>query len=249
MIHSAEIDQIATALAKAWPKFKSPERSAVNPQFRSSTSGGKYATLEDVLDAVRDPLAANGLMLSQSVTTYPETGLVSVHSLLMHTSGQFLRFETTLPTRDYTAHGCGAAVTYARRYSAMAILNLAPGYGTDDDGNAATIVPVRESAGKREAAETPPSAPADSVPDTETGLVVEMVQEAVTQTGKPYWWVSTTDGRRWRVWDRAAGGTKRGDVVRVEGAKKDPKFGWSARRIETVGHAEMVPTPSTEIPF
>jgi hypothetical protein len=248
VIHSPEINEIAAALARAWPKFKSPERSAVNPQFRSSTSGGKYATLEDVLDAVRDPLAVESLMLSQSVTTYPETGLVSVHSMLMHKSGQFLRFETTLPTRDYTAHGCGAAVTYARRYSAMAILNLAPGDGTDDDGNAATIVPVREPAGKRNADVRPPSAPAGST--GEESVAVHSVQEAVTTTGKPYWWVTTADGRRWRIWDRAAGGTSRGDVVRLEGVKHDAKFGWSARRIETIGKAEMgAPEPSTDIPF
>jgi hypothetical protein len=39
-------------------------------------------------------------------------------------------------------------------------------------------------------------------------------------------------------------------VVRLEGVKHDAKFGWSARRIETIGKAEMgAPEPSTDIPF
>ena len=122
------IDKLAAALAKAQGEFAIVGKDGVNPHF-----GRKYATLASVLDAVRKPLSSNGLALVQLIQ--PE-GLVTV---LMHESGQSIRSVAPLP-QNALPQVLGSALTYMRRYSVMAMLNVAP--DDDDDGNAAQAAPV-----------------------------------------------------------------------------------------------------------
>ncbi len=127
MKHSETINELATALAKAQAQIRPAHKSSDNPFFKS-----KYADLAAVIDSYREPLAAQGLSLSQHPSS--EGSKVVITSLLMHTSGQWLESDLALTADKPTPQSIGSSVTYGRRYAAMAILGMA---ADDDDGNAA----------------------------------------------------------------------------------------------------------------
>lgn len=120
-------DTFHTKFLKAQSEFPKLQKDGENPHFRSS-----FITLDNLLDKVVPVLNKNGLSLVQSVTSVDGTpaltttvsdgeGAVSSTMLLMMKSND--------------PQGQGSAITYARRYSLMALLGLAA--GEDDDGNAA----------------------------------------------------------------------------------------------------------------
>jgi hypothetical protein len=89
-----------------------------------------------VWDACRAALSANGLSVIQSPGfDHTEHGVtVPVETLLMHTSGQWVRGVIAVPVSKVDAHGVGSANTYGRRYALAAFVGIAP---EDDDGVAA----------------------------------------------------------------------------------------------------------------
>ncbi len=145
MNKSENIEKLAKALADFQGEVKNPKNTAVNPYFRS-----KYAPLESVLELVRPLLSKNGLSIVQMPGG--DGNLITVQTVLMHTSGQWLDCGTiglfaeiskrkTKPGDDVpeesearpTPQGGGKAITYARRYSTAAVLAIA---GEDDtDGH------------------------------------------------------------------------------------------------------------------
>ena len=146
---SDDIGELATALAIAQGQIEDASKSSINPHFRS-----KYADLAAVRSVIREPLAANGLSIVQTPKTVQ--GGVDVTTLLLHKSGQWISSSLFMPSGKMDAHGLGSAISYARRYSIMAILSLA---AEDDDGNAA-VDSVRK---------TPPKV--DVTPYIERGLI------------------------------------------------------------------------------
>jgi len=124
---SDDISALAEALSKAQGAILDASKGAENPYFKS-----KYADLASVRSVIREPMAKNGLSLVQLPKTVD--GGVSVETLLLHSSGQFIKSSLFMPAAKADAHGIGSAITYARRYSIMSILCLAT---EDDDGNAA----------------------------------------------------------------------------------------------------------------
>jgi hypothetical protein len=100
------------------------KKDATNPFFKS-----KYATLENIIAHITDPLATNKLTFSQ----FPDgAGLTTI---LMHESGEWMK--ATMPLHMGTKpQEQGSALTYARRYALSAVLGLA--VDEDDDGNEAS---------------------------------------------------------------------------------------------------------------
>lgn len=98
--------------------------------------GYSYASLPDFLPMVRRLLAAHGLFLSQSVDSDGGGKGSRIITRVTHTSGQWL--ETDYPIAAITADSqkMGIAHTYARRYSLLQTLGLAP--TEDDDGAGAS---------------------------------------------------------------------------------------------------------------
>lgn len=98
----------------------------------ASGYGYHYADLAAVLDVARPLLAENGLALSQWPTMVD--GAVSVESLLVHSSGEWIRSSLALPIEGKKgmsrAQEVGSVITYARRYAMSAILGIAQ---VDDD--------------------------------------------------------------------------------------------------------------------
>lgn len=125
---SEAIDGLAAALAKAQGAIKPAIKDAKNPHF-----GNTYADLASVWDACREPLSSNGLSIVQLPAM--ENSTVSVTTVLMHTSGQWIssRISTLIARPD--PQGVGSAITYLRRYALAAMVGIAP---EDDDAEAAT---------------------------------------------------------------------------------------------------------------
>lgn len=127
MVTSESINEIATALAKAQGSMKPALKDSTNPHFKSS-----YADLASCWDACRDALTKNGLSVIQGASADAER--VTVTTLLLHTSGQWVRDALTSTARDAGAQSVGSAITYGRRYGLCAMVGIAP---EDDDAEAA----------------------------------------------------------------------------------------------------------------
>ena len=132
MNKSEQINEIASALAKAQSQLRNPAFDSNNPHFKS-----KYASLASVRDTVIPVLSEHGLSVVQMPVT--ADGKAGCETMLMHSSGQFLS-ECLLITVDKSnAHGVGSAITYARRFSLMAFAGVVG--DDDDDGNASVGKP------------------------------------------------------------------------------------------------------------
>jgi hypothetical protein len=136
---STSISKLIEALAKAQLNFKPVLKQTENEAYRRGGRASKYADLNAVVEATRDALAKEGLV----VTQWPTIDLALKHTtlitLLAHSSGEWMRGSITLPAvsrNDFTAQTCGSSITYARRYAWSAIVGVAP--EDDDDGNAAS---------------------------------------------------------------------------------------------------------------
>jgi hypothetical protein len=125
---SSSIAALAAALAKAQGAMTHASKDATNPHFKT-----RYADLAAVWAAIREPLAANGLAVVQTVTQ--SEGTVGVRSILAHASGEWVASDLQMPVAQKTPQGYGSALTYARRYSLAALVGIAQ---DDDDGEAGT---------------------------------------------------------------------------------------------------------------
>lgn len=126
MEKSQSIKEIATSLSKFQAKVEAVKKDSNNPFFKS-----KYASLENIIEAIRKPLDEVGLSFSQ----FP-TGENELATILMHTSGEYLQSTVKMAPKENTPQGQGSAITYMRRYALSAVLGLAT--EDDDDGNAAS---------------------------------------------------------------------------------------------------------------
>jgi hypothetical protein len=126
MQHSEQIDGLATALAKAQGEIQDAFKNAHNAHLKNS-----YADLASILKEVRAAFSKNGLSVTQ-FPSYEETnGVVTVATMLLHSSGQWMRGEISAPCEKRTAQAVGSATTYCRRYALAAIAGIAQ---DDDDG-------------------------------------------------------------------------------------------------------------------
>lgn len=135
MTKSDSIAKLAEALSKAQGAIKNALKDSANPFFKS-----KYADLASVWEACRKELSENGL----SVVQVPETaeGRISIKTILMHSSGEWITGDLAmLPVKD-DPQGVGSCITYARRYALSAFVGIAP---EDDDGNAASGKPALDN--------------------------------------------------------------------------------------------------------
>lgn len=155
VVRSEELDQLAAALVAAQAEFSVIPKESENGFFQS-----KYADLATVVTKAAPVLSKHGLAISQ----WPSRDLDGRDILttwLLHQSGQFIVEGMLLHLPKDDAQGQGSALTYARRYSFMAILGLVA--DEDDDGNAASSA---TSGSARPASASPPAAP----PTTGTAL-------------------------------------------------------------------------------
>ena len=123
---------------------------------------GNFASLADVLSAIATPLADAGLAVTQ--TFIPTEGCTLLRTTLRHTSGETVDSDVPLITVNgrNALHDWGGAVTYQRRFSLLAALNLAAGI-EDDDGDSADKAPAAPAA-KPQTVKKPPTPTQTSKP-------------------------------------------------------------------------------------
>jgi len=120
--------ELYKALAKARTEFTKVKFDSMNPHFKN-----KFASLASMHDATVDALSANGLTILQLPTDLD--GRFALKTVLAHVSGASIETTLPMPPTKNDCQGIGSAMSYARRYSYAAILNIVG--ETDDDGEVA----------------------------------------------------------------------------------------------------------------
>lgn len=124
---SESIVHVVKALTQVQSKIKGASKDATNPHFKSD-----YATLESVMDAVREPLASAKLAVIQPILN--EGNTIAVSTVILHESGEYLACRVPCLYERQTMQAVGSAISYARRYGLMAMLAIPV---VDDDGESA----------------------------------------------------------------------------------------------------------------
>ncbi len=127
MNKSEQINELATALAKAQGELENASKSSNNPHFKS-----KYADLAEIINTTRPVFSSHGLSVTQCPSF--EAGIVSVETILMHSSGQWMSSTISAPVSKQDAQGVGSSITYCRRYALAAVAGIAQ---EDYDANTA----------------------------------------------------------------------------------------------------------------
>jgi hypothetical protein len=119
------------------------ERAGGVPEGAEPIQKTPYATLDDILEALREPLHKHGFSLRFEHDTTTDGRLITT-AILRHRQGHAER--ATSPPLQHDSSGSknnvqavGSSLTYGRRYSLMAVLPIvshAP-QDADDDGKAA----------------------------------------------------------------------------------------------------------------
>ncbi len=124
---STDISKLAEALAKAQGIMRGAKEDTSNTFFKS-----KYADLTSVWEACRESLSSNGLSVCQMIDS--ESEKMRLITILMHSSGQWVKSFMPIIPKQMTVQDVGSAMTYARRYALAAIVGVCP---EDDDGEKA----------------------------------------------------------------------------------------------------------------
>jgi len=117
------------------------DKDGTNPHFRSS-----YVTLNEVLSKVKKPLNDAGIVLVQ---TLKDDVLLTI---LIDTEDDTKVSSSLKLINTPDMQKLGGAITYARRYSLIALLGLED---DDDDGNTASVAPKKAARGVVDAGEPP----------------------------------------------------------------------------------------------
>jgi len=166
---SEQVNELATALAKAQGEFKPiPKNRTITIPNRGPYA---YAELPAILEVVRPTLSKHGLAIIQAIDHAEALVLLT---RLTHSSGQWV--ESVHPLRHYEKpQEFGSALTYARRYALTALLGVAA--EDDDDASAA------QDAKPAPAPAAPPpakkAAPAPEVPRVTPAATVQRFEAAV----------------------------------------------------------------------
>lgn len=130
MKKSESISELAKAFAKTQQDLKQPLKDAENPFFKST-----YVPLENVAESITETATKNGLSFSQEPSF--DDGMVTVTTLVMHNSGEWIEYAPLkLKPVKNDPQAYGSAITYAKRYALSAIFGITS--DKDDDGNEAT---------------------------------------------------------------------------------------------------------------
>lgn len=197
---AAPMAELHAALAKAQAMFGVPKRT--KPVDVKSKEGKhlytfNYAPLDEVLAAIKDGMAANGL--SQGGYLARVDGQTVVRIVIRHESGQQIESDYPVFATKEGGQGFTSGVTYARRNGLCLALGIAPA-DEDDDGNTNEGQFTQPTGGRTEAFKVPeprmprpPNKPVNVPPqqpvyDPETGEVgPHPIPVPLTPEGKANW--------------------------------------------------------------
>lgn len=162
MKSSESITNISAAIIQVQGNVKTVVKDGINPFFQRNGKGTPYATLDAIIEALRDLLLKNKLSVIFAPAKH-EDGLILV-ARVQHESGEY--FENILPLmiQKNDMQGFLASVTYAKRIALGAFFNLAT--EVDDDGNkAAEAAPKTQPAKDLDLKSKPPEPKPKTLPD------------------------------------------------------------------------------------
>ena len=142
MRETEDINELATALAKAQSEMDIAKNTNVNPFFKS-----RYADLASVIKASRKYLSSHGLSVMQRIITSP-SGRMYLYTRLIHSSGQWIESNMPINPPKGDIQSIGSYITYLKRYTYAAMVGVVSS-DEDDDGEAA-MKKVREQKVKKE---------------------------------------------------------------------------------------------------
>lgn len=127
---SEDINELATALAKAQGEYTTAGLNRQNPYFKS-----KYADLASVVNASRPALTKYGLSVVQNILAHDDGSSV-LHTILMHTSGQYMESRMKIIPTKSDVQSLSSYNTYIKRMAYASLVGVVTG-DEDDDGEAA----------------------------------------------------------------------------------------------------------------
>jgi len=137
--------EFAQALNQAQAQSTRVSANAENPQTRS-----RYASYAQLDRALRPIYTEHGFSLSFDTADHPLPDYIRVLCHVSHRAGHTRTYHLDMPADGKGAkggdvmtktHAAGSAMSYGMRYLLKMIFNVAVGE-SDDDGNAAGVVPV-----------------------------------------------------------------------------------------------------------
>jgi len=176
MERSESIKELAKALSAAQGVMTAAKMDKENPFLKNM-----YADLGSVISAAKQPMQANGLAVSQLIGG--DGAHVTITTLLMHLSGEWLSTEMSMPVGEARgksqAQEIGSIITYLRRYSLAAILGVHADEDVDGNGEG-----EKKQAKSAPSAPLPVKAPQESAPSTMT--IEEAEEQFSTTANAPY---------------------------------------------------------------
>lgn len=121
------------AIHKAQAKIETVRKNGENPHFKS-----KYATLDEVWETVRKAVNDAGLVVFCTIDQTADGKRELTTHVAEVKSGEEIFCSFPIVEQAATPQAVGSAMTYARRYTLTALLEIVTGDGADDDGEAAT---------------------------------------------------------------------------------------------------------------
>jgi hypothetical protein len=164
MHSSPEIAELAKAMVKVQQALTPACKDAENPFAKN-----RYATLNSVIEACRDALAAQSIWVAQYPVAADPGHLGLVTKLVHAESGQWQSSIMVMPLPKNDPQGYGSALTYARRYGLATLVGLVS--EIDDDAEATIpnrskspkATERRNSSSPKPPPQNPPAPPADSL--------------------------------------------------------------------------------------
>lgn len=122
MIEFSNLGKLAPAYKNVCSEIKNPAKN------KKGVHNAPYADLDEVINVSKKVLAEHGFSLIQM--PYSDEGKIGVETMLLHESGEWVKgcFATNSNLTD--PQKVGGLITYYRRYSLVAMLNLV---GENDD--------------------------------------------------------------------------------------------------------------------
>ena len=171
IVATASFAKLAAALCRAQSKFEPLQAT------RTANAGSysyTYANLADTLAAALPALTAEGLALIQAPSV-SDGRTVTVTTVLVHTSGEYLKQRLSMIAEAATPTKIGIAITYARRYSLLALFGLSP---EDADTEPEQGRPKQQQRTAR-------SAPPPPEPDDELAAELDAIMVAIGAATSP----------------------------------------------------------------
>lgn len=133
---SPSLDKLIPDLIRFQKAVQNPDQNKTGHVYKDGKFmySFKYATLDRLFESTQELLADCKLAITQ-IPREKEPTVYELVTLLLHTSGQWIKSVTPILTDGRTNQQFGSALTYAKRYAYAAILRIAG--DEDDDGNAA----------------------------------------------------------------------------------------------------------------